>query len=130
MILVPLMADVDLTLRGRPCRALARAARAEVRLVYLLEVTRTLPLNAPLLEQEQAAQEALAKAVQLRGSRTFAPQEHVERVRDAVDGALAAIDRTAPRRSSSARPSTRWITATTTASIRSSTPCCTARPAK
>lgn len=91
VILVPLMADVDLNYGADLAARLARPARAEVRLVYLLEVTRTLPLNAPLPEQEQTAQDALASAAQLARKQNIAPQEHVERVREAVDGALAAI---------------------------------------
>ncbi len=91
VILVPLMAEVDLSYGADLAARLAKAARAEVRLVYLLEVTRTLPLNAPLQEQEQAAQESLAKAVGMARRQNIVPQEHIERVREAVDGALAAV---------------------------------------
>jgi hypothetical protein len=91
VILVPLMAEVDLTYGADLAARLARVAKAEVRLVYLLEVTRTLPLNAPLPEQEEAAQEALSKAVQAAKQQNVQPQEHVERVREAIDGTLAAI---------------------------------------
>lgn len=91
VILVPLMADVDLTYGADLAARLAKLARAEVRLVYMLEVTRTLPLNAPLLEQEQAAQESLSKAAQIVRLQNLQPVEHIERVREAVDGTLAAI---------------------------------------
>ncbi len=91
IIVVPLMADVDLSYGADLAARIARVQRGEVRLVYLLEVTRTLPLNAPLLEQEQAAETALATAAQLAQRNGASPQEHVERVRDSVDGALAAI---------------------------------------
>lgn len=91
VILVPLMADVDLSYGADLAARIARVSRAEVRLVYLLEVTRTLPLNAPLLEQEQAAQQALAQAAQLIRPHHVTLTEHVERVRDAVDGTLTAI---------------------------------------
>ena len=91
VILVPLMAEVDLSYGADLAARLAKVARAELRLVYLLEVTRTLPLNAPLMEQEQAAQTALAKAVGLARGQNVVPQEHIERVREAVDGALAAV---------------------------------------
>ena len=90
-IVVPLMADVDLSYGADLAARIARVQRGEVRLVYLLEVTRTLPLNAPLLEQEQAAEAALTTAAQLAQRNGATPQENVERVRDAVDGALAAI---------------------------------------
>ena len=85
------MAEVDLTYGADLAARLARVAKAEVRLVYLLEVTRTLPLNAPLPEQEEAAQEALSKAVQAAKQQNVQPQEHVERVREAIDGTLAAV---------------------------------------
>lgn len=91
VILVPMMAGVDLTYGADLAARLARVSRFELRLVYLLEVTRTLPLNAPLAEQEQAAQEALVRASKLARTQGIAAVEHVERVRDAVDGVLAAI---------------------------------------
>ncbi len=91
VILVLLIADTDLSYGADLAARLARAGRAEIRIVYLLEVTRTLPLNAPLLELEKAAQELLAKATQYTRQYNVTASEHVERVRDAVDGALGAI---------------------------------------
>ncbi len=91
IIVVPLMADVDLSYGADLAARIARVSRGEVRLVYLLEVTRTLPLNAPLMEQEQAAETALGVAAQLSQRNGTIAQQHVERVRDAVDGAIAAI---------------------------------------
>ena len=87
---VPFMAEVDLSYGADLAARIARVSRGEVRLVYLLEVTRTLPAERALMEQEQAARKPrLTKAAQLsQRNGTHSPQEHVERVRDAVDGAL------------------------------------------
>jgi nucleotide-binding universal stress UspA family protein/anti-anti-sigma regulatory factor len=89
VILVPLVAHLELTYGASLAGRLARLDRYEVRLVYFLEVPRTLPQNAPLLEEEQAAQEALTEAVQSAKQVNVTPQEHVERVRDAAEGILA-----------------------------------------
>ncbi len=62
-----------------------------MRLIYFLEVERTLPLGAPLPEKEQAAQESLMKAVQYARRHNVTVREHVERVREATDGILTAI---------------------------------------
>jgi anti-anti-sigma regulatory factor len=91
VILVLLLGGVDLAYGADLAARLARAGRAEIRLTFLLEVTRTLPLNAPLVEQEKEAQEALAKAMQYVRQYNMSAIAHVERVRDAVDGALATI---------------------------------------
>ncbi len=91
VILALLMGGVDLSYGADLAARLARAGRSEIRLVYLLEVTRTLPLNAPLVEQEKEAQQALAQAMQYVRQYNVSAVEHVERVRDAVDGALSAI---------------------------------------
>jgi anti-anti-sigma regulatory factor len=91
VILVLLLSGVDLSYGADLAARLARAGRAEIRLTYLLEVTRTLPLNAPLVEQEKEAQESLARAMQYIRQYNLNAISHVERVRDAVDGALATI---------------------------------------
>jgi len=91
VILVLMLADVDLSYGADLAARLARVGRADLRIVYLLEVTRTLPLNAPLIELEKAAQESLAKATQYTRQYHVNASVHVERVRDAVDGALGAI---------------------------------------
>ncbi|HLV81587.1 MAG TPA: universal stress protein, partial [Chthonomonadaceae bacterium] len=69
----------------------ARPGRHEIRLIYFLEVARTLPLNAPLLEEERTAQEALTRALQLARPYNLTVTEHIEHVREAGDGILAAI---------------------------------------
>jgi len=91
LILVPLVAGLDLTYGATLAGRLARGTRSEVRLVYFLEVTRTLPLNSPLLEAEQAAQESLEKAMQFAHQVNAAATEQVERVRDAAEGIIAAL---------------------------------------
>ncbi len=94
LILVPLVAGMDLTYGATLAGRLARGTRSEVRLVYFLEVTRTLPLNAPLLEAEQAAQESLVQAMQFARQVNAQATEQVERVRDAAEGILTALRNT------------------------------------
>ncbi|HZO89725.1 MAG TPA: universal stress protein [Chthonomonadaceae bacterium] len=91
VLLVPLLAELDLTYGAHLAGRLAQGTRAEVHLVYLLEVERTLPLNAPLLDKEQAAQEALSQAIRHARQYSVPVQEHVERVRGVEDGILTAI---------------------------------------
>ncbi len=90
-ILVPLIADLDLTYGATLAGRLSRAGRGEVHLVYFLEVARTLPLNAPLPDAEKEAQEALAVAAPLARQQNVIAAEHVERVRDSTEGILTAI---------------------------------------
>lgn len=90
-ILVPLLAGLELAYGATLASRLIRAGRGEVHLVYFLEVARTLPLNAPLAEKEQEAQAALTQAAQLARQQNVVAAEHVERVRDATEGILAAI---------------------------------------
>lgn len=91
VILVPLVPGLDLTYGAHMAGRIGRAGRVEIRLIYFLEVARTLPLNAPLQEEEQAAQESLAQALQLAKQYNVPTTEHVEHVREAPDGILAAI---------------------------------------
>jgi nucleotide-binding universal stress UspA family protein len=91
LLLVPLLAEFDLTYGAELAGRLARAGHSEVRLIYFLEVARNLPLNAPLLEEEQAAQETLAKAHQRIKPNGMPVSEHLEKVREAADGILTAI---------------------------------------
>jgi anti-anti-sigma regulatory factor len=90
-ILVPLIAGLDLTYGATLAGRLSRAGRGDVHLVYFLEVARTLPLNAPLPDAEQEAQEALAIAAPLARQLSVNAAEHVDRVRDATEGILTAI---------------------------------------
>jgi anti-anti-sigma regulatory factor len=91
VLLVPLLADLDLTYGAHLAGRLAQTTRDEVRLVYFLEVERTLPLGAPLPEKERAAQESLLKAGQYARRHNVIVREHVERVREATEGILTAI---------------------------------------
>ncbi|HZT42181.1 MAG TPA: STAS domain-containing protein [Chthonomonadaceae bacterium] len=91
LILVPLLADLDLSYGADLAGRVARPGRHEIQLVYFLEVARTLPLNAPLVEEERAAQEALSRALQLARPYNLPVSEHIEHVREAGDGILAAI---------------------------------------
>ena len=90
-IIVPLLAGLDLTYGATLAGRLARSSRSDVQLVYFLEVTRTLPLNAPLQEAEQEASEALTQAMVLAKQANANASEHVERVRNAAEGILATI---------------------------------------
>lgn len=91
LVIVPLLANMDLSYGAALAGRLARAGQGEVRLIYFLEVARTLPLNAPLLEEEQAAQETLALAHQRIKPNGMPVSEYLEKVRDAADGILTAI---------------------------------------
>ena len=51
---------------------------------------RTLPLNAPLVEEEQSAERMLREAMASAAREGVTASEHVERVRDAAEGILAA----------------------------------------
>jgi anti-anti-sigma regulatory factor/nucleotide-binding universal stress UspA family protein len=89
-ILVPIVANMELTYGAVLAARVSRGSRADIRLVYFLEVPRTLPLNAPLVEEEQSAQKMLRQAVESARSEGAVASEHVERVRDAGEGILAA----------------------------------------
>lgn len=90
-VLVPLLADVDLSYGATLAARVARSGRHEVRLVYFMEVGRNLPLNAPLMEEEQAATEALAQAKKMFQGSDAPLFEHIEKVREASDGILSAV---------------------------------------
>lgn len=88
---VLLAPDVDLTGGVDLAFRLSRSGRVEVCLVYLLEVTRTLPLNSPMLEEERAASEALEEGLQRARALNLPARQQIERVRDIVDGAINFI---------------------------------------
>lgn len=88
-ILVPIVANMELTYGAALAARLSRGTKADIRLVYFLEVPRTLPLNAPLVEEEQSAQRMLRDAVESARTEGAPASEHVERVRDAAEGILA-----------------------------------------
>lgn len=75
------------------CR-LGAEQKAEVHLVYVIEVPRILPLGAPLPEAETAAREALERAAQIVKLRGLTPILHIERAREAVEGILRVAKQT------------------------------------
>lgn len=89
VLVVPLIADVDLSYGAELGARIAMATKSTLQIIFLLEVARTLPLNAPLLDLEELAQSALAAASARARGVGASPTEYVERVRDSLDGALA-----------------------------------------
>jgi nucleotide-binding universal stress UspA family protein len=71
------------------CR-LAQEQRAEVLLVYVIEVPRTLPLGAPLEEAEQEAKAALETAKAVVALHNLPVSSLVQRAREAGDGIITA----------------------------------------
>lgn len=90
LILVPLLEQIDLSYGVQLAGRLAVSGKSEIRLIYLMEIARTLPLNAPLMEAENNAAQALEQAKLLATNTTATVSEHIERVRDAFDGILHA----------------------------------------
>ncbi|MBC7529026.1 MAG: universal stress protein [Chthonomonadaceae bacterium] len=90
-ILVPLIADVDLTYGASLAARIAKVNRFEVRLAYFIEVGRGLPLNAPLSEEEKAAQETLRRAIPQLQPQGITPVQEIQRVREALDGILGVL---------------------------------------
>ena len=91
VIVVPLIADYDLTYGANLAGRLSRGAQTEIRLVYFLEVARTLPLGAPLQEAEQGARDSLERAQQYIAQMNLRAEEHVERVRELREGIIASL---------------------------------------
>ena len=89
-VLVPIVANMELDYGAVLAARVSRGAKADIRLVYFLEVPRTLPLNAPLVEEEQSAERMLREAMASASREGVTASEHVERVRDAAEGILAA----------------------------------------
>ena len=89
-VLVPIVANMELTYGAALAARVSRGSRADIRLVYFLEVPRTLPLSAPLMEEEASAQKMLQDAMASARNEGVTASEHVERVRDAGEGILAA----------------------------------------
>lgn len=89
LIFVPLLADIDLSYGVAIAQRMAGSSKTEIRLVYLLEVGRTLPLNAPMPEQEESAIKTLVQVRGLANAQQGHIVENVERVREAVDGIVA-----------------------------------------
>ncbi len=90
LLLVPLLENIDLSYGVVLAGRLAVQGKSEIRLIYLMEIARNLPLNAPLLEAENNATKALEEAKLLAASAHVPISEHLDRVRDAFDGILTA----------------------------------------
>lgn len=71
------------------CR-LGHEQKAEVVLIYVIEVPRTLPLNAPLPEAEGKGAEALDRAREIVSLHGLEAVAHTERAREAGEGILRA----------------------------------------
>ncbi len=90
-ILVPLIADTDLTYGADLAARFATTMFTEVHLIYLMEIDRSQPLNNPVPEKEEQAAEAMSVARQLVQNRGVTPVEHIDRVREAKDGLFTAL---------------------------------------
>ena len=84
-VLVPLIGGIALEFGAELGSRIAASSRAEVRLVYLLEVARQMPLSAPLAAQEKEALESLNTAVRLTARYRANTSSAIERVRDPVE---------------------------------------------
>ncbi|MDE2126177.1 MAG: universal stress protein [Armatimonadetes bacterium] len=84
-VLVPLMSGIALEYGAELGSRIAASSRALVRLVYLLEVARHLPLSAPLAAQEKEALASLNAAVGLAARYKANTSSAIERVRDPVE---------------------------------------------
>ena len=70
---------------------MAASGKADVQVVYLMEVARTMPLNAPQPESEQLALEAIARARGYAKRLNVSVTDHIERVREISDGIFQSI---------------------------------------
>ncbi len=86
LLFVPLLADIDLSYGVAVAQQMAAGSKSEIRLVYMLEVVRTLPLNAPMPEQEEDASSTLKQVRAIASPSQGQLVEHVERVREEIDG--------------------------------------------
>lgn len=71
------------------CR-LGEMQKADILLAYVIEVPRTLPLNAPLPEADAKAEEALNRAVEIVKLHELEAKPLVERAREAAEGIIRA----------------------------------------
>jgi len=71
------------------CR-LGKEQEAEILLTYVLEVPRTLPLNAPVPEAESKAKEALERAAAIVAQHKLLSSIFIERAREAGEGIIRA----------------------------------------
>lgn len=90
VILVPLMEMLDWEHGIDLACRIAAGARAEIHMVYLLEVPLSQPVGAALPEAEAAAKEALNRARARAGQCGMPAVAHVERTRELGAGILQA----------------------------------------
>jgi nucleotide-binding universal stress UspA family protein len=84
-VLVPLMGAWPRALNFAVTEATIR--RAEIHLLYVLQVPRNLPLGAPMPEKEQEAQQLLAEAEKALKRRGVTVRKRTTRARDIAEGA-------------------------------------------
>ncbi len=90
-IIIPILPGLDLEHALTISTRLARDLKAPVHLVYLLEVSRNLPLASPLPEQETIATKVLQDALERARKHNLTPSASVERVRDPDEGLLQVL---------------------------------------
>jgi len=71
------------------CR-LGAEQKAEIFLIHVIEVPRTMPLGASMPEQEKRAQEILDRAKSIVEQHELVAREHIERAREAGEGIIRA----------------------------------------
>lgn len=84
-ILVPLIGAWSKAIEYAAAQAIVR--KAEVHLLYVLQIPRNLPLGVPVPELEQMAQQALDEAEKVAKRRGIKIAKMVARSRDTVEGA-------------------------------------------
>jgi nucleotide-binding universal stress UspA family protein len=89
-ILVPTI-GVEYTERAveLACR-LGQEQKAEIILIYIIEVVRTMPLDAVLPKAEEKAREYLERAKSIVNLRGLKVKTHIERAREAAEGIIRA----------------------------------------
>lgn len=93
-VLVPLIGAWPHALGFAAAEAAAR--RAEVHLLYVLQVPRNLPIGAPMPEKEQDAQNTLTEAEKTLKRRGVTVRKRTTRARDVVEGAAKFATETKP----------------------------------
>lgn len=90
-LLVPITEGMDIEYSVLIASRLAHDMKLPVRIVYLMQVARNLPLGAPLPEEEDAANLLLERAEETAHKQGIVFTKHVERVRDLLDGLLLVV---------------------------------------
>ena len=91
-ILIPVFKGIDTKKSIQICSKMAREERAQVYLLYLLEIPLTKPMDTPLPHIENAAKEILEicqKRIQREG---FKSSSEIKRVRNISDGIIQATN--------------------------------------